>query len=341
MGIINKFSAVAELPLLCFSADRYERKSLEQPNSYLFKTVEETDMSHVELFVSQSNIFSGIQRSFAEANYVVFGVPFDVTSTYRTGARFGPNAIRQASLNIETYSFRSSLDVEDLLLHDAGDLHVSTDTKKTIDMVKKVVDDIMTAGKKPVVIGGEHTVTLGVAKGLGVKTGKTAIVSFDAHLDLRCEFLGLDLSHTTFMQLISEEVKPAKIFEVGTRAVCKDELSYAKEAGVDFTTSHQIRRDGAREIARKMREKLASYENIYLTVDMDVLDPAFVPAVQNPEPEGIDTSTLLDIICALCDKRVVGFDVLEIAPAYDQGISAIVAAKVMFELLCALEKTRV
>ena len=306
----------------------------------MLKTVDELGMSHLDLFVSQSNVFSGIQRTFADANYVVFGVPFDVTSTYRTGARFGPTAIRQASLNIETHSFRSGFDVEELKLHDAGDLHVSTDTKKTVDMVKLVVEDILASGKKPVVMGGEHTVTLGIAKGLGAKAGKTAIFSFDAHLDLRCEFLGLDLSHTTFMRLISEEVKPAKIIEVGTRAVCKDELAYAKKAGIDFFTSHQIIKEGAEQIIKKLKEKLAPYENVYLTVDMDVLDPAFAPAVQNPEPEGISTTALLDIACALCDKRVVGFDVLEIAPTYDQGVSAIVAAKVMFETLCQLEKTR-
>ena len=297
-------------------------------------------MSNFDLFVSQSNVFSGLQKSFEEANYVVFGVPFDVTSTYRTGARFGPTAIRQASLNIETYSFRSGLDVEDLRLHDLGDLHVSTDAKKTVDIVKLVVEDILAAGKMPVAIGGEHTMTFGIARGLDAKAGKTAIVSFDAHLDLRCEFLGLDLSHTTFMQLISEEVKPAKIIEVGTRSVCKDELAYAKKAGIEFFTSHQIVREGSEPIIKKLKDKLAPYENIYLTVDMDVLDPAFAPAVQNPEPAGINTNTLLDIVCGLCDKRVVGFDVLEVAPMYDQGVSAIVAAKVMFEMLCQLEKTR-
>ena len=298
-------------------------------------------MSNVDLFVSQTNVFSGLQKSFKEADYIIFGVPFDVTSTYRTGARFGPTAIRQASLNIETYSFRSGLDVEDLRLHDAGDLHVSTDTKKTVDMVKLVVEDILAAGKKPVVIGGEHTVTLGIAKGLGAKAGKTAIVSFDAHLDLRFEFLGLDLSHTTFMQLISEEVKPATIIEVGTRSVCKDDLAYAKKAGIEFFTSQQIIKEGAEQVIRKLKQKLAPYQNVYLTVDMDVLDPAFAPAVQNPEPEGISTTTLLDIVCALCDKRVVGFDVLEVAPMFDQGVSAIVAAKVMFEMLCQLEKSRI
>jgi len=109
---------------------------------------------------------------------------------------------------------------------------------------------------------------------------------------------------------------------------------------VEFFTSQQIIKQGSLLIAEQLREKLLPYENLYLTVDMDVLDPAFAPAVQNPEPEGISTTALLDLVCALCDKRVIGFDVLEIAPIYDQGVSAAVAAKVMFEMLCQLEKSR-
>jgi agmatinase len=297
-------------------------------------------MSYMELFVSQSNVFSGVQKPFEKAKYVIFGVPFDVTSTYRTGARFGPNAVRQASLNIETYSFRTGIDVEDLLLHDLGDLHISTSPKKTVEMLKNVVADLLAAGKMPVAIGGEHTITLGILKGLGTKAEKTAIVSFDAHLDVRREFQGLTLSHTTFMRLINEQVKPARIFELGTRAVCKEELEYAKKSGIEFFTSQQIRKDGIEKVTRNLQEKLSPYDNVYLSVDMDVLDPAFAPAVQNPEADGIETNTLIDVLCALCDKRVIGFDILEIAPIYDQGISAVAAARVMFEMLCQLEKSR-
>ena len=297
-------------------------------------------MSNIELFTSQSNVFSGIQTAFDKVKYVVVGVPFDVTSTYRTGARFGPAAIRQASLNIETFSFRTGQDIENIPLHDIGDLHISTDPKKTVDMLKVVVEDIVASGKIPVSIGGEHTITLGIMKGFGAKVKKTAIVSFDAHLDLRKEFLGLKLSHTTFMQLISEELKPAKIIEVGTRSVCQDELKYAKKAGIEFFSTQQIKKEGTTQIIQKLKEKLAPYDNIYLSVDMDILDPAFAPAVQNPEADGITTSDLLDMVCSLCDKRVIGFDVLEIAPVYDQGISAIAAAKVIFEMLCQLEKSK-
>jgi len=297
-------------------------------------------MGHHELFVSQANVFSGFQKPFEKADYIILGVPFDATSTYRTGARFGPNAIREASLNIETYSFRTSIDIEDLQTHDLGDLHVSTDTEKTLEKIEKVIRDILEAGKTPVTMGGEHTITLGVAKGLGDKASKTAIISFDAHLDLRDEFMEVKLSHTTFMRRINEEVKPAKIIEVGTRAVCKEELAYAKKAGIEFFTAQQIRSEGVERIAERLKEKLTKYENIYLSVDMDFLDPAYAPAVQNPEPEGLEPHTLLDILCSVCDRRVIGFDVVEVAPHYDHGVSAIQDAKVIFETLCQIEKSR-
>lgn len=142
------------------------------------------------------------------------------------------------------------------------------------------------------------------------------------------------------MQVISEEVRPAKIIEVGTRSACKEELVYAKKAGVEFFTSQQIIRKGAEQIAEQLKMKLSSYDYLYFTLDMDVLDPAFAPAVQNPEPDGISTTDLLDLVLAQCGNRVVGFDVMEIAPVYDQGISAAVAAKVIFEILCQLEKSR-
>jgi agmatinase len=297
-------------------------------------------MSNLELYTSQTNVFGGIQKPFEKAEYVILGVPFDATSTYRSGARFGPNAIRQASLNIETYSFRSGVDLEDLKLFDAGDLNVSMDAKETVDLTALVIADILAADKIPVALCGEHTATLGIVKGLGSRASETAIVSFDAHLDLRSEFMGLTLSHTTFMHMISKQVKPAKIIEIGTRSACKEELAYAKKSKVDFFTSQQIIKRGSEQVIAELKAKLEPFEHVYLTVDIDVLDPAYAPAVQNPEPEGINPTALLDIACALCDKRLIGFDVLEVTPAYDQGVTATVAAKIMFELLCQLEKSR-
>lgn len=294
-------------------------------------------MSYRELYVSPSPVFAGSQQAFETAKYVILGVPFDATSTYRSGAKFAPPAIRDASLNLEGYSFRSKVDVEELEIHDLGDLHVAGDVELTLGRLALVAQDLFEESKIPVFIGGEHTITLGVVRSLG---DDVAVVSFDAHLDLRDNYLGLDVSHTTFMRRIKEDVKPSKILEIGTRAVCKEELDYAKEAGIDYVTAYQIRKYGIKKTSETIKGLLKGYGKVYVTIDMDVLDPAFVPAVPNPEPEGLDTSTLLDLLEVVCDRNIVGFDVVEVAPHYDQGVTAIQAAKVILETLCMLNKVK-
>lgn len=294
-------------------------------------------MSYHELYVSPSTVFSGYQKTFQEAEYVILGVPFDVTSTYRVDARFAPAAIREASLNIETYSFRAGIDIEDLKMHDLGDLHVTGDSAETLKRVEKVVKELLAAGKVPILIGGEHTITLGSTRAL---SKNVTILDFDAHLDTRNEYMNLKVSHTTFMRRINEQVKPTKIVEVGTRAACKEELGYAKKAGISFITAQQIRRDGPEQTSKRIKTLLKDAQKIYLTVDMDVLDPAFAPAVQNPEPDGLCAHTLYDMLHQVCDERIAAFDVVEVAPHYDNGVTAIQAAKTIFEILCHLEKTR-
>ena len=294
-------------------------------------------MSYCELHVSPSAVFSGYQKSFDEASYVIIGVPFDLTSTYRTGAKFAPLAVREASLNIETYSFRSGIDVEDLCLHDLGDLHVTSDTDETLKRLELVTKELLDTKKTPVLIGGEHTITLGAARAM---SKNCAIISFDAHLDLRDEYMSLTTSHTTFMRRINEQVHPKKIIEIGTRAVCKEELDYAKKKGITYITVQQIRNNGVDKIIEKIERLLAGVKQTYLTIDMDVLDPAFVPAVPNPEPDGLCTHMFYDLLSNVCDKRVIALDVVEVAPHYDTGITAIQAAKTIFEMLCHIEKAR-
>jgi len=296
-------------------------------------------MANYELYTSQSNVFSGYQTPFEKARYVIVGVPFDATSTFRTGARFAPNAIREASLNIETYSFRTGIDVEDLAIHDLGDLHVSLDTEKTLYRTELVVKDLINANKTPVILGGEHTITLGCFRSLEAQTQKTAVVSFDAHLDLRDEYMGLRISHTTFMRRLNEQTKPPKIIEIGTRAVCREEIEYAEKANIKFYATHQFRKKGTETIIEEVKETLKEYDTIYLSIDMDVLDPAYAPAVQNPEPDGLDIGTLLEVLAEVCQKRIVALDLVEVTPRYDCGNTAIEAAKILFEILCFLEKT--
>jgi agmatinase len=294
-------------------------------------------MSYRELFVSPPPFFSGFQKPFEEANYVVLGVPFDATSTFRVGARFAPLAIREALPNIEGYSFRSGVNVEDLKVHDLGDLHISGEVKETLKRLELVTKELLEANKLPGFIGGEHTITLGAMRSVGKNAG---VVSFDAHLDLRNEFMDLTMSHTTWMRRLHEQVRPEKILEVGTRAVDKDELNYAKKFNIPFFTVHQIMEDGVEKTTEKIRELLVDHERVYLTIDMDVLDPAFAPAVQNPEPDGLSMHVLLDLLCSVCDRRVIAFDLVEVTPHYDMGITATQAAKTILEVLCHLERGR-
>jgi len=289
------------------------------------------------LYASPPLVFSGFQKTFEEADYVFLGVPFDVTSTYRTGARFAPTAIREASLNIETYSFNSGVDMEDLHLHDLGDLHVASDTDETLKRLEQVIRELLNAKKTPVLIGGEHTITLGAARAVGKNC---AVISFDAHLDLRNEYMNLKTSHTTFMRRINEQVHPRKIVEIGTRAVCREELAYAKKTGISYITVQQIRNDGVEKTIQKVEKLLTGIQQTYLSIDMDVLDPSFVPAVQNPEPNGLCTRMFYELLNGLCDRRVVAFDVVEVAPHFDNGVTAIQAAKTIFETLCHIEKVR-
>jgi len=296
-------------------------------------------MTYRELYTSPTPFFSGYQTAYEKARYVIIGVPFDVTSTYRTGARFAPLAIREASLNIETFSFRTGKDIENTKIHDTGDLHTTSDTQETTKRLALVLHDIIEAHKLPITIGGEHTITLGAVNGLN-KNENATIISFDAHLDLRDEYMNLKISHTTFMRRINELVKPQTIIEIGTRAVCQEELNYAKKAGITYITTQQIQKNPTQKILNQINKTLTNTKKIYLTIDMDVLDPAYAPAVQNPEPDGLTTEKFLDLLQGLMDKRIIAMDVMEVTPPYDNGNTAVLAAKTIFELICNMEKTR-
>jgi len=163
-------------------------------------------------------------------------------------------------------------------------------------------------------------------------------LSFDAHLDLRNEYMDQTVCHATFIRRINETIKPSKIIEVGTRAVCKEEIDYAMGQKIAYITSQRIMHVGAEDAAKEINRLLADYESVYLTVDMDVLDPAFAPAVQNPEPDGLSTHMLLDLLSEICSQRVIAFDIVEVTPHYDTGATAIQAAKIIFEILSHIYK---
>jgi len=294
-------------------------------------------LGQIELHVSPSQIFSGFGKRFDEARIVVFGVPFDKTSTYRAGSKFAPAAIREASLNIETYSFRSKFDLEDVQICDMGDLHVVDSVDETIRRLSAVESEILKASKIPVAMGGEHTISFGTIRSFPSDVG---IVCFDAHADMRDEYMGEKLMHATFFRRIIENVGADKVVHVGLRALCKEELAFIEKNHVRHFSMRDLRRHDVKEDARLVRRAVSDFGKLYVTIDMDAFDPGFAPGVGNPEPDGMWPDLFFTILTGLCDERLAGLDLVELSPNCDNGVTATLAAKVLFEAICAAEAER-
>jgi len=293
--------------------------------------------NQIDLHVSPSQVFSGLGKSFGDSRFIVVGVPFDSTSTYRAGSKFAPSAIREASLNIETYSMRSKFDLEDVPICDIGDLHIMGAAEETLRRLREVESEIVAASKVPVVLGGEHTITLGAVQAFPKDIG---ILCLDAHADMRDEYMGLRTMHATFLRRIVESLGPERLVHVGLRAVCKEELAYIQQNHVKHFSMQYLRRQTVREAARLIRLAVADFDKLYVTTDIDVLDPAFAPGVGNPEPDGMSPDLCFSILARACDERLAGLDLVEVSPHYDNGMTAALAAKIVFEAICAAESAR-
>lgn len=286
-------------------------------------------MTYRELYLNPQNIFLGRTTPYEEADFALFGVPFDGTSSYLPGARFGPSVIREASANLESFSLRSLKDAEDTKVCDLGDIAVvQGDVYQTLDRVEKVVAELNQDGKKVIMLGGEHTMTLGVIRGFGRDVG---IIDFDAHMDLRSKYLDQQLSHATFMRRIVDE--GSDILQVGVRSICKEEYEFISQKNWNYVTALEIQREEIKKAVDKIKEFQKEKDRIYLTIDIDVLDPAYAPNVGNPEPGGLTPSQLIDLL-EICEK-VIGYDVVEVT--HGGRIAAMVAAKIILELLCLIE----
>jgi agmatinase len=281
--------------------------------------------------------FFETSTSFEDADYILFGAPLDLTGSFRRGSRFAPDAIRLASMDLEDFSLRTGLYRRSIAIADMGNLRFSGELEAAIGNCEAAVRLISEAGKVPVMLGGEHTVTLGALKALR----PDLVISLDAHLDLRDRLYGLRLSHATFMRRAFEELDAHFLF-IGSRALSEEELEFAEgnPGRVGMVTSLEILRGGFERAVRACEEALASSSSAYLTIDMDVLDPSAAPAVSNPVPEGISVTTLIDIITGMVDPRFRGLDLTEVTPHYDSGLTSTQAAYVIVESLYGLESAR-
>jgi len=257
----------------------------------------------------------------------IFGIPFDSTHSYKPGCRFGPDAIRGAFNNIEIFHPELQVDLETANVEDLGNTNHTVVASEMIDMVRKITGELLQKNRQLFFLGGEHLITYGTYLSFPKNTG---YVVFDAHYDLRDEYAGTKLSHASYLRRIVEERGSDNVIHVGARAFAKEELGFVKENNIKTISDSEIRQGRGPQI---LRDHISTFDKLYTSVDLDVLDPAFAPGVGNPEAAGITSRELFDMIYSLENKKVTGIDIVELNPTYDNGATASLAAKVMSTLI--------
>ena len=275
--------------------------------------------------------FIGCDSSYEEAEIVLFGAPFDSTTSFRPGARFGSAAMRHESFGLETYSPYQDKDLTDYRIFDSGDLELCFGSAEAaLADISHRTAQILDDGKLPLLIGGEHLVTLGVVREVWKRYPELHIIHFDAHADLRDEYLGAKLSHAAVMRRCYELLGDGRIHQFCIRSGEREEFRFAKE----HTDLHPFGFEGLLELVEKLKKEQTP---VYFTIDLDCLDPSVFPGTGTPEAGGVTFMQLLEAIKTVCHTRVVGADVNELAPMLDgSGVSTATACKVLRELLLAL-----
>ncbi len=270
------------------------------------------------------NKFIGCDAEFDSADIVLFGAPFDGTTSFRPGTRFGPASIRNESFGIETYSPYQDKDLSEIAVCDIGDPELPFgNTKKVLEMIEDTAYKIINANKIPVMLGGEHLITLGAITAVLKKYPDLQIIHFDAHADLRDEYLGEGLSHATVMRRIWEMVGDNRIYQFGIRSGEKHEFEFAE----NHTVMQKFNFAGFNETIKKLENK-----PIYFSLDLDILDPSVFPGTGTPEAGGVSFSELLNAVLQI--ENIVACDINELSPVYDQsGVSTAAACKILRELL--------
>ena len=277
--------------------------------------------------------FIGCDNSYEESKIVLFGAPFDSTTSFRPGTRFASKAMRSESFGIETYSPYQDGDLEDFAVFDSGDLELPFgNTQRVLDQIEENTAEILKDGKIPCMIGGEHLVTLGAMRAVVKQYPDVHIIHFDAHADLREDYLEERFSHATVLHRVWDLVGDGKIFQFGIRSGDRSEFVWAK----DHVFTNKFNFHGLKEIVDQLKEK-----PVYFTLDLDVLDPSVFPGTGTPEAGGVSFQELLEAMIQVSHLNIVGFDVNELSPVYDQsGSSTAMACKVLRELLIAVMKNR-
>ena len=264
---------------------------------------------------------------------VIFGVPFDSTHSYKPGCRFGPDSIRDAFNNIEIFQPEFGVDLETVNINDLGNTKHTVVATEMLQMVENITTELRKQNKQIIILGGEHLITLGSFSCFPKNTG---YVVFDAHYDLRDQYADIKLSHAAYLRRLVEKRGSENIVHVGARAFVKEELAFLTDNKIRTVSDKEIR-DG--NGVKLLKDITSTFDSIYLSIDLDVLDPAFAPGVGNPEAVGISSRELYDLVTVLQNKKIEAADIVELNPTYDNGATASMAAK-MISTIIAMNLSR-
>jgi agmatinase len=272
--------------------------------------------------------FISATASFPESTAVILGCPFDGTASFRPGARFGPSAIRKASRGIETFSPYSGRNLTSLRVHDMGDLDVPLGDKKiSFRLIQEGLRKILSAGKFPILLGGDHLISLPVVEEMLRAHPHLHLVHIDAHTDLREDYLGEKLSHSTVMRKLLGPLGKGRLSQIGIRSGTEEEFRLARRLKT-MVSPHQ----GS---VRSMVKRLKNIP-VYISLDLDVIDPSLLPGVGTPEPGGLTFQEFIAFLKELRSLHVIGFDVVELTPDYDPSqVSSVTASVILREMILA------
>ncbi len=284
------------------------------------------------------NSFVDALADYKSAYYVIFGVPFDNTSSFRAGSRWAPDAIRHVSANFESYNPTFDIDLVDLPIYDAGNLETSASVNETLQNLYEATKNILRDGKLPIMLGGEHSLTFAMVKACSEFAGEDlGVLILDAHFDLREEYRGFKHNHACVSRNILNQITENIVF-IGIRSGQEEEWIFARENNLKYFTADDVEYIGVVEVLKKAIEWL-DCKQLYFSLDMDAIDPAYAPGLGTPEPFGMNARDIRTAVRTLA-PFTVGFDIVEIAPEYDSGQTAMLGAKVMREFIAAHAKSR-
>ena len=289
-------------------------------------------MSFLDLHMTNSPLIINPDTDSAPVA-VIFGVPFDSTHSFKPGCGFGPDSIRDAFNNIEIFQPEFGVDLETVNINDLGNTKHTVVATEMLQMVENITTELRKQNKQIIILGGEHLITLGSFSCFSKNTG---YVVFDAHYDLRDQYADIKLSHAAYLRRLVEKRGSENIVHVGARAFVKEELAFLTDNKIRTVSDKEIR-DG--NGVKLLKDITSTFDSIYLSIDLDVLDPAFAPGVGNPEAVGISSRELYDLVTVLQNKKIEAADIVELNPTYDNGATSSIAAK-MISTIIAMNLSR-